>query len=174
MNAPIKLAALFAGALLVLAQTSGAAEAGHGRKQVRTDDRQNQAVRIWDQDRSHKQGKAYGQRRYYGNDGDRHGKAYSQRRQYRNGAYRHGKMYGQRRYYSNDGYRHGKAYGRRTQRRYAGAGQWQHQGWQNQGWQHQAQRQRPRQNSDGRIANHRQRNQVWHGDQTYLDHSHGN
>ncbi len=164
MNAPIKLAALFAGALLVLAQTSGAAEAGHGRKQVHTAARQSQAVYVWNQHRSHMHGKAYGKRRHY----------------------------------ANDAYRHGKAYGRRAQRRYAGIGQWQYQGWQYQGWQyhgwqhrgrqyqgwqHQAQRQWPRQNSDGRIAGHRQPKhidqvwrggQVWRGNQIYLNRNYGN
>ncbi len=153
MNAPIKLAALFAGALLVLAQTSAAAEAGHGRKQVHTAARQSQAVYVWNQHRSHMQGKAYGKRRHYGN----------------------------------DAYRHGKAYGRRAQRRYAGIGQWQYQGWQYhgwqhrgrqyQGWQHQAQRQWPRQNSDGRIARHRQQTHIdraWRGGQAYINRSYGN
>ena len=165
MNAPIKLAALFAGALLVLAQTSAAAEAGHGRKQVHTAARQSQAVYVWNQHRSHMQGKAYGKRRHYGND-----------------AYRHGKAYGKRRHYGNDAYRHGKAYGRRAQRRYAGIGQWQYQGWQYRGWQyhgwqHQAQRQWPRQNSDGRIARHRQQHHIdraWRGGQTYHNRSYGN
>ena len=167
MNAPIKLAALFAGALLVLAQTSGTAEAGHGHKSGQTAAKQSLAVQVWDQNRTQKRGKAYGKRGHYGNYAYRHGKAYGKRGHYGNYAYKHGKAYGKRGHYGNYAYKHGKSYGRRG-----------HYG--NYAYKHgKSYGRRGHYNTNPSISHwryhaQRQQRQFQHRGQTYLERSYGN
>jgi hypothetical protein len=101
MTAYTKLAVLFAGAFLLLAQSSDAAQAGH-----RQTDRQAKKARIaqyWNQQRTHNYDRQGG-----GNQAYLHGRSYGQR----------GRLYYQQ---NGDFYRH-KAYGYRARQYYQNGG----------------------------------------------------
>ncbi len=113
MTAYTKLAALFAGAFLLLAQSTDAAQAGHPQT-----DRQAKKARIaqyWDQQRAHN----YDRQRYRNYDRQRYRN--HDRQRYGNQAYWSGRSYGQRgrNYYQQNGdFRRHKAYGYRARQHY--------------------------------------------------------
>ena len=129
MTAYTKLAALFVGAFLLLAQSTDAAQAGH-----RQTDREAKKARIAEH---------YDQQRAHNHDRQRYGDQ----------AYRHGRSYGQRGrlYYQQQGdFRRHKAYGQRARQHYRnGDGDY----WSGRYWQ----RREHRRYGDGDSRKHRQR-----------------
>ena len=107
MTGSIKLAALFAGAVLILAQGVGTAQAGHGHKEKAFDGQRGKASYGA---MAYKHGKAYGKRgklHYQALGGDGGGKAYGGR--------------GKLRHQALDGDGGGKVYGKRARRRFIDA-----------------------------------------------------